>query len=104
MVEDGWAWHFKKYSKDQNLAKLEVIARSAKKGLWADPSPLAPWNYRARKIPPGNGVKSDATVGQYWLNTSSGVRHNERCEHFNNTKKGRPCTSSEGRACGICGG
>jgi micrococcal nuclease len=53
LVEEGWAWHFKKYSTDQDLAKLEEAARSAKQGLWADEKPLAPWEYRARqKTPP----------------------------------------------------
>ena len=40
----------------------------------------------------------------YWLNTSSGVRHNQRCEHFQKTKKGRLCGPDEGKPCGICGG
>lgn len=40
----------------------------------------------------------------YWLNTSSNVRHNRSCKWYNNTKRGRPCTKSEGKACGICGG
>jgi len=49
MVEDGWAWHFKKYSKDEALAKLEVKAREAKVGLWADPKPIPPWEFRQRQ-------------------------------------------------------
>ena len=40
MVADGWAWHFKKYSSDENLAKLEVAAKSVRRGLWQDPKPL----------------------------------------------------------------
>lgn len=104
LVEDGWAWHFKKYSSDEQLAKLEEAARKAKRGLWADAAPLAPWDFRARQKSPQvdpNGAKEQMS---YWLNTSSGVRHNQRCEHFQNTKKGRPCGPNEGKACGICGG
>lgn len=100
MIQDGWAWHFKKYNDEDRLAKLELEARNAKRGLWAEASPLAPWDYRARQKKP---EKEDADA-VYWLNTSSGVRHNERCEHFKNTKKGRLCTPTEGKACGICGG
>lgn len=103
MVEDGWAWHFKQYNDDEKLADLETRAREAKKGLWADSStPLAPWEYRARsKITQDKPPSADA---RYWLNTSSNVRHNSSCEHFGKTKKGRECTATEGKACGICGG
>jgi endonuclease YncB( thermonuclease family) len=29
------------------LEGLEKEAREAKKGLWADPAPISPWEYRA---------------------------------------------------------
>lgn len=46
MVRVGMAWHYKQYSKDETLAALEEEAREAKRGLWADPSPMPPWDYR----------------------------------------------------------
>lgn len=49
MIEEGWAWHFVKYSSSKSLAKMEADARKGKRGLWADPKPEAPWDYRARK-------------------------------------------------------
>lgn len=49
MVEEGWAWHFKKYSTDEDLAKLEEEAKSTKRGLWQDKDPTAPWDFRAAK-------------------------------------------------------
>ncbi len=104
MVEDGWAWHFKKYNDEKRLAKLELAARKAKCGLWADDSPLAPLDYRARQKVPQAGPKEANQKALFWLNTSSGVRHNGRCEYFQKTKKGRLCGSHEGKACGICGG
>ena len=52
-----------------------------------------------------NSQQSQNTIQPiYWLNTSSNVRHNRSCKWYNNTKRGRPCTKSEGKACGICGG
>lgn len=111
MVEDGWAWHYKQYSKDEELAKLEAKAREAKLGLWADPKPLPPWEFRQRQKeknkPETETVESkpaEPAVKKFWLNASSNIRHNESCEHFNNTKKGRFCSESDGKACGKCGG
>ena len=105
LIEDGWAWHFKKYNDEDRLAKLEEAARKAKRGLWADENPLAPWEYRARqKTPEAAPDESKDEKISYWLNTSSGVRHNQRCEHFQKTKKGRLCGPNEGKPCGICGG
>ena len=86
MIQDGWAWHFKKYNDEERLADLEVEARDDKRGLWADPNPLAPWEFRARKKTPEADPDSSTTEKRFWLNTSSNVRHNERCEHFQKTK------------------
>jgi len=103
MIEDGWAWHYKKYSDDARLAALETQARSARRGLWADPTtPLAPWEFRARgrvtsDTPPPAGAR-------FWINTSSNLRHNSTCEHFSKTRNGRVATATDGRPCGICGG
>ncbi len=46
LVKAGLAWHYKQYSKDPVLAALEVKARLAKKGLWADPRAIPPWEFR----------------------------------------------------------
>lgn len=99
MVEDGWAWHYKKYNDEERLASLEREARSAKRGLWADPNPLAPWEYRTRQR-----TANDPPASMFWLNSSSNVRHNQNCEHFQNTKRGRICGPNDGKPCGICGG
>jgi micrococcal nuclease len=47
LVRAGFAWWFRKYSRDLTLAHLEQEAREARRGLWADPSPEAPWAYRS---------------------------------------------------------
>jgi endonuclease YncB( thermonuclease family) len=46
MIQDGFAWHYLAYSKDTHLADAEMLARKAKKGLWIDPNPIAPWEFR----------------------------------------------------------
>jgi len=47
MVADGMAWHYARYSKDAGLAAAEREARAARRGLWADKAPVAPWEWRA---------------------------------------------------------
>jgi len=49
LVKRGMAWHYKKYNKDSELAKLEVLARKAKVGLWAQGKAIAPWVWRKTK-------------------------------------------------------
>lgn len=48
LIEAGYAWHYKAYSKDPALAALELEARKRKAGLWSDPAPVAPWEFRRR--------------------------------------------------------
>lgn len=48
MIESGLAWHYKRYSSDAELDRLERDARREKRGLWSDPAPVKPWNWRAR--------------------------------------------------------
>jgi endonuclease YncB( thermonuclease family)/methylphosphotriester-DNA--protein-cysteine methyltransferase len=51
-VKAGMAWHFKKYADEQDpkdrvtYAKAEEDARAAKLGLWQDPNPTPPGDYR----------------------------------------------------------
>ena len=49
MVKQGFAWVYRKYSKDKTLLTLERQARKNKKGLWQDPNPLEPWKFRKLK-------------------------------------------------------
>ena len=47
MLEEGMAWHQKKYDRNARLARAEEDARAAKKGLWADREAVPPWEWRA---------------------------------------------------------
>jgi endonuclease YncB( thermonuclease family) len=49
MIEEGFAWHFKRYNADRRLAEAEERARRDAKGLWAEKEPIAPWNFRQRR-------------------------------------------------------
>jgi micrococcal nuclease len=46
LVRAGMAWHFTRYSNDRELATAEREARSARRGLWAEPNPTPPWLWR----------------------------------------------------------
>ncbi|NQT17374.1 MAG: thermonuclease family protein [Planctomycetes bacterium] len=102
LVRNGLAWWYRKYApKDKQLATLEEEAREAKRGLWADATPVPPWEWRSRKR--GTSQPKEGS-GLHWLNTSSNVRHNSSCQWFGKTKRGRFCGPEEGKACGMCGG
>ena len=54
-IRRGLAWHYKHYANEQPTedrlayAKAEEDARLAKLGLWRDPSPTPPWNFRRQR-------------------------------------------------------
>ena len=55
--------------------------------------------YRIQKY-----TKSSGNGKTYWINSSSGVRHNSSCRWYGNTQEGYFTDKKEGRACKICGG
>lgn len=60
LVERGMAWHYARYSKDRSLDLIQLQAMSARRGLWADPSPVPPWTYRRAKKGQHESVGSSA--------------------------------------------
>jgi micrococcal nuclease len=46
LVQNGYAWWYRKYSHDVQLARLEQQARQEHLGLWSDPQAEAPWDFR----------------------------------------------------------
>lgn len=49
LVKQGFAWRYEAYSQDPVLLDAQNSAKAAKRGLWADPSPVSPWEWRASK-------------------------------------------------------
>lgn len=45
-VRSGMAWVYRRYSEDAALIDLETEAQQAGRGLWLDPSPVPPWEWR----------------------------------------------------------
>jgi endonuclease YncB( thermonuclease family) len=47
LVRAGLAWWYQQFARRDNvLAALEQEARAAKRGLWTDPQPVPPWEWR----------------------------------------------------------
>ena len=46
LVATGNAWHYADYSQDPALQTLQEQARAQRLGLWAQPEPVAPWDFR----------------------------------------------------------
>ena len=49
MVKDGFAWHYKFYDKTPAYAQAALDAREKKIGLWVDPNPIEPYEFRKSK-------------------------------------------------------
>ncbi len=50
LVRIGMAWWYRRYAPgDAELQRLEQEARSARIGLWVDPNPVPPWEWRHKK-------------------------------------------------------
>lgn len=49
LVRAGFAWHFKKYSKNEAYDLLEKEARENARGLWQMPNPTPPWEWRENR-------------------------------------------------------
>ena len=47
LIEEGLAWHYKRYSSDQTLAEAERKAKASRKGLWIESNPIPPWEFRS---------------------------------------------------------
>lgn len=45
-VQRGMAWVYPKYNKDASLPAIEQSARLTGLGLWTDPAPVPPWEWR----------------------------------------------------------
>ena len=46
LVTDGWAWVFGGFAPDPDLVDAETAARTAHRGLWADPRAQSPSEWR----------------------------------------------------------
>jgi endonuclease YncB( thermonuclease family) len=46
LISEGLAWHYTRYSSELALGQAQRQARKARRGLWQDPDPVPPWEFR----------------------------------------------------------
>jgi len=66
LVANGLAWHYRRFSADRDLARLEEEARAARRGLWSDPHAIPPWEFRRRgkgALAPNYGSRGTRFLG-----------------------------------------
>lgn len=49
LLQEGQAWHYKRYDQTPEYAAAEIDAHEAKRGLWADDRAVPPWEWRRGK-------------------------------------------------------
>lgn len=48
-VRTGMAWVFDRYVTDRSLYQLQDQARAVGRGLWSEPAPVPPWEWRRKR-------------------------------------------------------
>ena len=92
-VRAGLAWHYKKYQKEQSAtdrsayADAETSARNIKSGLWADPQPMPPWEWRHGGKNETSAQSSESSCPCGEATFCSGSRGGQYCVAPNGKKK-----------------
>lgn len=110
LVKSGLAWHYKRYSSDENLASAENAAKAKKKGIWSMAAPIPPWDFRQKSFnqmmaPYPVSVDSPAEKPLVYITIHGECYHLETCESIQGDKK--PITLEEAikqgyRPCRVC--
>jgi endonuclease YncB( thermonuclease family) len=76
LVRRGLAWWFRRYAPhDLSLSRVEAEARAARIGLWSQPDPTPPWEWRRS----GRAAPSPDLMGKVIGNRRSRVYHRPGC-------------------------
>lgn len=49
LVKAGYAWQYTQFNKTREMALAQTEAKAARKGLWQDAHPVAPWVWRKKR-------------------------------------------------------
>jgi len=93
-LRSGLAWYFSRYERDVPpdlrpvYAAAEAEARAAKRGLWRDAAPQAPWAFRAGEPAPSatttrSALGATPASGNIIGNRNSRIYHLPGCRSYN---------------------
>ncbi|WP_264981626.1 thermonuclease family protein [Pseudodesulfovibrio portus] len=112
LLKTGYAWVYTRYCRKSFCSTwqdTQEAAQAGSLGLWSDPNPTPPWEYRRGSKA---GTKKQQTQvkssGAYHGNTSSHVFHRQGCRYFNcknctvNFQTREAAINAGYRPCGIC--
>jgi endonuclease YncB( thermonuclease family) len=109
-INRGMAWFYREYAKELNpqdarlYEKAEASAKSAKRGLWADPSPTPPWDFRHNKAEGSPVAKAPgASGGPIIGNRNSKIYHLPNCPDYSKVSERNRApfkTEAEAKAAG----
>ncbi|MBV4396821.1 thermonuclease family protein [Advenella alkanexedens] len=102
----GMAWVYDSYAKDKSLYDVQSQAKKARKGLWADANPVAPWLWRKGQTTARAASQTGPKVGNGDVrgNKNSKVYHLSNCPGYTamSPKNVQPFkTEKEARAAGF---
>jgi micrococcal nuclease len=120
LVANGFAWYYRAYANDPQLGFLENDARRLERGLWSQPNPTAPWDFRKSKREKGSKTSektatiappSDASREVFICPSGSAVTYHlkpdcpvlKRCKtQIQATTRGNAVVNLRRTACKVC--
>lgn len=99
----AWEWRgwFDRYVTDRSLYALQDDAKRAKRGLWSDPTPMPPWDWRhgQRTASVAQQSTSSKSVVEVRGNRNSGIYHVPGCRNYDDiSQKNRVIFRTEAEA------
>jgi endonuclease YncB( thermonuclease family) len=88
LLAEGLAWVYDRYCQVPECSVWQEIqeeARQERRGLWVDPNPVPPWDWRrgGEKREKAPATPRSPATGPYHGNSKSRVFHQENCPYFN---------------------
>ena len=118
LVKQGMAWWYRQYApSSRDLPKLEDQARKAKIGLWSQPNPIPPWDFRKGGSTPAAiapapspaqaPAQPAANADTVYVTAKGKAYHTATCPDLTNSKTKHPIPRSEAisrgyRPCKTC--
>ena len=86
-INEGMAWHYKFFSKDASIGAVEAKARAAKRGIWSQPNPVPPWEFRRKKSSASKAPPQKGTATTKVFTAKSGKKyHRDGCSSLSKSK------------------